>query len=286
MLQRLKIAIPLILIVALPFVLPGRLGAVCFVLMAMAMLLLACYEVFAMMNIAGGRTHRLFTILFAWALLLLTAADSSLPARMSTSLEIIITVLFIIVSFALVFIHGPTIQRVNALFITLGITLYVCWSLLFVAKLYFMHNGRLLLVYMLAVTKMADVGAYICGSLTASMPAGNHKLAKTLSPKKSWEGLVGGTLFSTATAAALFFIPGMLSLGNGLHLKLWEAIIFGILASLLGLLGDLAESCVKRAANAKDSGKIPNIGGILDVLDSLMPVAPLFYAFLVMRIAA
>ena len=62
------------------------------------------------------------------------------------------------------------------------------------------------------------------------------------------------------------------------------AILIGVAAAPIGLLGDLAESAIKRAANAKDSGSLPGIGGILDVLDSLLPMGPLFYAYL--RLAA
>lgn len=58
-----------------------------------------------------------------------------------------------------------------------------------------------------------------------------------------------------------------------------EALAFGILASVIGLIGDLAESSIKRSAKAKDSGALPGIGGILDTLDSLLFVSPLFYAF-------
>jgi len=138
---------------------------------------------------------------------------------------------------------------------------------------------------------MADVGAYVTGTLTAKMPGGNHKLAPRLSPKKSIEGLVGGTVFSVATALALAQIPGFLSfhksaLGIEVVHRLFnmaELVSIGVLASVIGLIGDLIESALKRAASLKDSGSIPGIGGMLDVLDSLIPISPLFYAYILFK---
>ena len=140
---------------------------------------------------------------------------------------------------------------------------------------------RPILFFMILVTKIADTGAFAAGSWTAKRPEGNHKLIPLVSPKKSWEGLIGGTVASVVTALiCYFFWPASVSV-NGMKLfGLQEVIIIGILASVIGLLGDLAESALKRAAGAKDSGNLPGIGGILDTLDSLIFVAPLFYAYL------
>ena len=140
---------------------------------------------------------------------------------------------------------------------------------------------RPILFFMILVTKIADTGAFAAGSWTAKRPGGNHKLIPLVSPKKSWEGLIGGTVASVVTGLICYFCwPGSVSI-NGVKLfGIAEVIVIGILASVIGLLGDLAESALKRAAGAKDSGHLPGIGGILDTLDSLIFVSPLFYAYL------
>ena len=148
-----------------------------------------------------------------------------------------------------------------------------------------------MLGYLILVTKIADTGAYFVGTGTAKLPGGNHKLAKAISPKKSWEGLGGGVVFSLA-ASLLFFhfaqdylhfrdFGGLANIN--IHLTRLDAILLGIAAPLIGLLGDLAESAIKRAANAKDSGNLPGLGGILDTLDSLLPMGPLSYAWLILK---
>ena len=141
-------------------------------------------------------------------------------------------------------------------------------------------SGRLYLFFLLLVTKLGDVGAYTVGTLTAkSMPAGNHKILPKISPKKSWEGTIGGMIVSVI--ASIFFchyVPGIAPEGLG-------EMIFPLLAGVLlftgGFIGDLTESALKRGVGVKDSGNIiPGMGGALDVIDSLLLNAPLFYLFL------
>jgi len=140
-------------------------------------------------------------------------------------------------------------------------------------------NGRKLLLYLIAVTKMGDIGAYLIGVTSSKlMPGGNHKIAPSISPKKSWEGTIGGIIFSVA--AAIFLIKIL-----PLQYKFSEtyAVFVGIILFIGGFTGDLAESSLKRIAGVKDSGVIiPGIGGVLDLLDSLIINAPVFYFFLLM----
>jgi phosphatidate cytidylyltransferase len=111
------------------------------------------------------------------------------------------------------------------------------------------------------VVKCNDMGAYFTG-----MAIGRHRMVPWISPRKTWEGFAGGTLASVAAGAWLGGAMGIGPVRGG---------SFGLAASVLGPLGDLAESVLKRQAGAKDSGgSIPGMGGAFDVLDSLLPTAP------------
>ena len=157
----------------------------------------------------------------------------------------------------------------------------------FIPKIYvssgLQMDGRLLVLFLLAVTKAADVGAYAAGTLTARRKGGNRKLVPRLSPKKSWEGLAGGVLAAAVTGVLLAAVmKGHLQLACEGGFVLVEAAVLGVVFTVLGLGGDLAVSTLKRAAHADDSGRIPGLGGVLDVVDSLIFVAPIFYAYLSM----
>ena len=132
-------------------------------------------------------------------------------------------------------------------------------------------NGRLLLcLWLIATSKFCDMGGYLTG-----MAIGRHRMSPLISPKKTWEGLVGGLLASMGIAALLAY------LARGLlppHLTPLFAALIAIPVALLGVVGDLVESVIKRRANIKDSGHVlPGQGGFFDMSDSLILVAPLGY---------
>ncbi len=117
------------------------------------------------------------------------------------------------------------------------------------------------------VTWANDTFAYFAGRFL-----GRHKLWERVSPNKTWEGFAGGTLGSVAGALAV----RALLLGP---VPLWAALVLGAGAAVVGPLGDLSESMLKRAAGVKDSGRlIPGHGGLLDRVDALLFVAPWAYA--------
>lgn len=154
-----------------------------------------------------------------------------------------------------------------------AITAVVYSSMPFSALL-FLHTGSPQLskgfVFIWAcfiINWLNDTGAYIIGSLI-----GKHKLAEKISPNKTWEGTLGGFSFGITGAIiyAQFFSV----------ISLWQWIVFGLIISIFGTIGDLYESALKRKAGVKDSGKLmPGHGGLLDRFDSLLFAAPavLFY---------
>jgi phosphatidate cytidylyltransferase len=136
-------------------------------------------------------------------------------------------------------------------------------------------DGRLWLAYVLIVSKMTDVGAYFVGKSLGKTP-----LAPTISPKKTVEGVWGG--IGAALLTSLLFALSFPA--NGTHasfqLSLWQSIWLSLLIALFSQLGDLAESVLKRDAGVKDSSQLPGLGGILDIVDSLVFTIPLLYLLL------
>jgi phosphatidate cytidylyltransferase len=135
-------------------------------------------------------------------------------------------------------------------------------------------DGRIWLAYLIIVTKITDVGAYFIGKLW-----GKSKLAPHLSPGKTMIGAVAG--FAAALIASLCFcLISNVSSPTIFHLSIIEAIVLGGLIGIFSQLGDLAESLLKRDAQVKDSNTIPGIGGVLDLVDSLLFTIPILYLFL------
>jgi len=130
---------------------------------------------------------------------------------------------------------------------------------------------------LIAVVKMGDTGAYTVGRLI-----GRHKMTPRLSPGKTWEGVAGAVLLSAVAGwLVLRLLPGAIggptiALGSVREpLGRWQWIAYGIIVGIAGLLGDLAESLIKRDAGRKDSSPwMPGLGGLLDLLDSILFAAP------------
>lgn len=163
---------------------------------------------------------------------------------------------------------------------------YLAFLFNFAARLVFVVPGpgqvpgAMVLLWMIAVTKFTDMGAYLVGSMI-----GKHKMIPHVSPGKTWQGFGGAILFALLAGCGLygFFREDMPSFATGLHvLGGWPHVIgLSIVLCLLAVVGDLAESVVKRSLNVKDSGQmLPGIGGALDLIDSLCFTAPVLYFYL------
>lgn len=112
-----------------------------------------------------------------------------------------------------------------------------------------------------------DTGAYLFGSAF-----GKHKMIPRISPKKSWEGEIGGAITAVAIAIGIAFY---------LSQSIWQWVIFALIVVVFGTYGDLSESMLKRASGLKDSGNIlPGHGGMLDRFDSMLLAAPIVYIYL------
>ncbi|MCQ2342171.1 MAG: phosphatidate cytidylyltransferase [Paludibacteraceae bacterium] len=134
-------------------------------------------------------------------------------------------------------------------------------------------QGPLLLLSLFILIWVNDSGAYIVGSLTAKRARGNHKMFVRVSPNKSWEGLAGGFVFALSGGWVLYEAGWLPTLPF--------ALVFALLISAVGTLGDLMESLFKRTLNIKDSGKLmPGHGGALDRFDSLLLATPIIWLLL------
>ena len=172
------------------------------------------------------------------------------------------------------FVSKSNTAGILAISTTLFGLMYVPWLLNFIQKINFFPGveGRYFLLYFVLLTKFSDTGAYAVGSLI-----GRHKMIPRISPGKTWEGFGGAVFLSTAASLVFVHFFGSHMVGmNWIH-----AIILGVLLGSTAVVGDLIESLFKREAGVKDSGNFfPGIGGILDLLDSLLFNAPIMYLYL------
>lgn len=163
---------------------------------------------------------------------------------------------------------------------TLSGFIYVTWLSHFMVLIVFgipqiaqAQTGGIYLLYLLLVTKLCDTGALLAG-----MALGKHKFFPRVSPKKTWEGIVGGVLVSMG--ASYLFVSYFHDTSMSL-ITPTAAIGLGFVLALISIIGDLAESFLKRGAHIKDSGNIiPGIGGMLDLIDSLLFTGPVLYFYL------
>lgn len=135
-------------------------------------------------------------------------------------------------------------------------------------------QGSWWIIYLIAVTKSADMGGYFIGRFF-----GKHKLAFKLSPNKTLEGAIGG--LAASMLISLFICWLGKQFGHVFEaFTYFDSIWLGVLIGMMGQAGDLAESLLKRDAKVKDSNHIPGVGGLLDMVDSLLFTAPVLYIFL------
>jgi len=131
--------------------------------------------------------------------------------------------------------------------------------------------------YVIVCMKMSDSGGYFFGTRF-----GKHKLAPTISPKKSWEGLVGGVVFCLLVNFAWMLVSKG-RINSAIELTWGHALALSFLFPIVGTAGDLVESMFKRAVDVKDSNTmVYGLGGILDMIDSILFTAPMLYIYAVL----
>jgi phosphatidate cytidylyltransferase len=258
-----SLLVPLLLIVV------WFLPPLCFALLAAAAAAIGQRELYAMARQRGTNPLSVTGVIVGAAVVLSMARP--LPAMSGGALPwAVLSVLTVLT--ARLFSSRPVEGALEDVAMTLFGIVYVALLFGYQVAIHSGMPGKRWLLFLYFVIWASDIGAYYVGSAY-----GRHRLYQKISPKKSVEGLLGGA--AAAMIAALlckFWLVG--SLG-------WlEALIVGCGLALIGTVGDLAESLLKRSVGVKDSGTIiPGHGGILDRLDSLMFAAPVLYYYLRMR---
>jgi len=236
--------------------------------------LAACHELLQLLgparNLPGGLCYLAVGTLAAtnWLPHLLGAA-SAWPALAALFAGVVIAAF--LVEMARFQEPGESVVRIA---LAVWIVAYIGWLPSFLAQLRWLpelsdvgNRATLALAMTIFVPKMGDTGAYFTGRLL-----GRHKMSPVLSPKKTWEGAAGGMVAAVLTAI------GINRLGPALNGGLLVEVGFGLTVGLAGLLGDLAESLVKRDCQRKDASAImPGFGGVLDVVDAILFAAPVAY---------
>ena len=246
-------------------------GVFLFYLAAPLMAAMAIYECAKMFNDAGRKNFPVITAAAFYALAM--AMLLTTPFNISGYIGLALIVLLSLSGGVVMLFKSEdlTEKYLNSC----GIFLFLTPAMLGFLSSFASHAGKAptgaWLLFLCLATKATDTGGYIVGTLTAKLPGGNHKIAPSVSPKKSWEGLAGGMVLSLL-AAWLFYRFGKVEIP-----LLW-AIITGVVLSLGSFFGDLTESAIKRFCNVKDSGSFgPGMGGAFDVLDSFIYNGVLFW---------
>ena len=202
------------------------------------------------------------TLLLAMSLLL-TFYNSPLPFRI---IPLVVLIIYLLIQALYL---SPDTNKYFLLWSVFS-SIYITLPLVLLSITHFdsikLNIPIVLLVFI--IIWVNDSFAYLFG-----ISFGKHRLFERISPKKSWEGFIGGLIMSLIASYIAFRIyPGM---------SLYAWLLFGLFTSLAGVFGDLIESMLKRSVNVKDSGTmLPGHGGVLDRIDSLLLVSPVIFLYL------
>ncbi|MFH0877102.1 MAG: phosphatidate cytidylyltransferase [Candidatus Omnitrophota bacterium] len=238
-----------------------------FFLTVVALIALGLYEFLAMIEKKGIPMYKYFGTVLG----IIIPLSVYFRFELTKGWELLFITLALLTLFILQLSRSESTHAVVAISTTMFGVLYVAWFFSFMIKIRLLPSGTAMVGCLLLVTKGTDIGAFLVGTKW-----GRHCLLPRISPKKTIEGTLGGLGFGVLGAlASKSFLP---------HLPIfsWPNMIFlGLALGVIGILGDLCESLIKRDCLAKDSNTIfPGMGGVLDIIDSLLFTAPAFYFYL------
>ena len=262
------------LIALVPVLLALWYGGFWWVLLLTFFTSLGAYEYYVLIERSGYRPARWFG--FAWALALLLSHWSFIPLEPS----LVLTFGFIIIFIRILLSQQPSTPQTEGgpaapeqdhkpfrnWALTVAGASYLGLMMGQALALRLLPNGLYWMLLGLGITMINDSAAYFVG-----VTIGRNRILPALSPKKTWEGTVGGWIAATLTGVAVAF-------WSPLEMAVWLGALIGLVGGILALFGDLAISMLKRQIGVKDSGVfLPGHGGFLDRLDSIMFVLPFVY---------
>ena len=246
-------------------------GLVLLLIFGCLLIPLASWEAATLMGQTGTRVPRLLTVVLAWWLF-----GTSCWAGNIDEAEIAIGVAALGPALALgiALVGAAWGRRIEGAWTSASAMVGIAiWTGLLPAfwVLAAREHSAWLVAGLLLVVKMGDIGAYFTGRFL-----GRHKMIPWLSPGKTMEGLAGGLVLGGIAGLLLSMISNSAQPENQLLMAF--GVIGGVVLAFVGALGDLAESLLKRAAGAKDSGRLlPGMGGVLDVVDSPLATGPVAF---------
>lgn len=251
--------------------------------LVLTLTMLAVRELTRFARVAGFRPLRAESYVFAAGLALGPYVSSNLPGTFvhDQSWGMLWLAIAVGYTFSAQAVRRGTERAISNLAITFFIIFFAGGLAGFLTKTRMEiggSEGAVLLLFSMLIVKITDTGAFFTG-----MVFGRHKMIPWLSPKKTWEGFVGGLVWAMGTAVgvgALLEYYGILDFPSGFFGSPAGLVLFGAVLGVFSVAGDLAVSLLKRDAALKDSGdSIPGMGGILDVLDSPLLCAPVAWFY-------
>ncbi|OQA56456.1 MAG: Phosphatidate cytidylyltransferase [Candidatus Omnitrophica bacterium ADurb.Bin277] len=219
-------------------------------------ILLALNEFFSIAENKGLIIHRGFGLCFGALLPLAAYSSLQLPLLLGACVAL----------FIFLFNRRSPDRTITSVAVSVFGIIYVAWFFSYLIKLRLLPDGALWVFYTILIVKAGDAGAYFVGKRF-----GKTKLLPLVSPNKSVEGAIGQMLTTVGLSmAGLFFID----------VAWYHMLLLGLGVGGLAVFGDLAESLIKRDGGVKDSGHLPGLGGVLDVIDSLLFAVPFVYFYL------
>jgi phosphatidate cytidylyltransferase len=258
-------------------------GALCTAIV-LALTLAAVHELVGMARVRGHRPFGLTAHVFATVLVLGPYVSFNL-SPITGGYDESFGMLCLAVALGFVFVLQAAARRTenameNAAF-TLFIVFYAGGLAGFITKLRMEvggSTGAIVLLFSMFLVKITDTGAYFTGRAW-----GRHKMIPWLSPKKTWEGFVGGMVTTVVCALAIGYwlhAAGIVRVQERYMSYPWALVVLGLLLGIFSVAGDLCASLLKRDAAVKDSGHmLPGLGGVLDIVDSPLLAAPVAWLF-------
>lgn len=252
-------------IVLLPIVLGVTyLGGWAFFTLIFVVVLLAGYEFYALLARHGHHPAPILGLIMMASFVAATTQSNWHLARPLLAAGLILSLLWQIG-------RSSHLRSLSDWALTVTGAVYIGWLAGFMISVRELPNGLGWMLVILLGTWASDSAAYMTGVYLAGRYLGRHPFSPTVSPKKTWEGSVAGWLACTIVTTALATFLGA---------PVLPSIALGLTTGVLGTMGDLGVSFIKRQVGAKDSGHlIPGHGGMLDRVDSLLFVSAIVYYF-------